>query len=83
MLTAKRVQTNMGKLFALISRHMFLTDTCVSFKHYFKDDELDTFKSAMSTIQENNDPTNAPYNFIINCDPTGDVAEKCDEDEGS
>ncbi|MCJ1467193.1 hypothetical protein MMC07_005816 [Pseudocyphellaria aurata] len=53
------------------------------FKHYFKDDELDTFKTAMSAISENNDPTNAPYNFIVNCDPTGDVADSCDEDGGS
>ncbi|MCJ1425284.1 hypothetical protein MMC29_003172 [Sticta canariensis] len=53
------------------------------FKHYFKDDELDKFKLAMSTIQQNNDPTNAPYNFIINCDPTGEVLKDCKNGEGS
>ena len=66
-----------------ISRDPHLLTICVSFKHYFKDDELDTFKSAMSTIQQNNDPTNAPFNFVINCTPSGDVAEKCNEGKGS
>ncbi|MCJ1468352.1 hypothetical protein MMC07_006980 [Pseudocyphellaria aurata] len=53
------------------------------FKHYFRDYELHTFKTAMSAIAENNDPTNAPYNFIINCDPTDHIAELCDKDGGS
>ncbi|KAI4270323.1 MAG: hypothetical protein LQ337_006750 [Flavoplaca oasis] len=53
------------------------------FNHYFKDDELAVFKSAMSTIQQNNDPTNAPYNFIINCSPTGDEEKRCKKGKGS
>ncbi|KAI4112291.1 MAG: hypothetical protein LQ345_006539, partial [Seirophora villosa] len=53
------------------------------FKHYFRDDDLDKFKLAMSTIQGNNNPTNAPYNFIINCNPTGDNEELCKADKGS
>ena len=47
------------------------------FTHYFKNDELDTFKKAMSTISSNNDPTNPPYRFIVNCKPTGDVEKSC------
>ncbi|KAL9630443.1 MAG: hypothetical protein Q9204_004718 [Flavoplaca sp. TL-2023a] len=53
------------------------------FNHYFKDDELDKFKSAMNTIQQNNDPTNAPYSFIINCSPPGDVEKLCKDGKGS
>ncbi|KAL8725408.1 MAG: hypothetical protein Q9181_006425, partial [Wetmoreana brouardii] len=45
------------------------------FNHYFKDDELDTFKSAMSTIARNNDPTNAPSYAI-----TEDGVPKDDND---
>ncbi|KAL8901178.1 MAG: hypothetical protein Q9207_005337 [Kuettlingeria erythrocarpa] len=33
----------------------------------------------MSAISENNDPTNPPYKFIINCTPTGDVLDDCSE----
>ena len=34
----------------------------------------------MSTIAENNDPTNPSYNFIVNCNPTGDVLKTCGKD---
>ena len=34
----------------------------------------------MSTIAENNDPTNPSYKFIVNCNPTGDVLKTCGKD---
>ncbi|KAL6715230.1 hypothetical protein ACLMJK_007494 [Lecanora helva] len=52
------------------------------FNHYFRDDGLGFFKSAMSAIQQNNDP-HAPYTFIVNCSPTGDVLKKCNDGKGS
>ncbi|KAG7007539.1 hypothetical protein G7Y79_00009g026480 [Physcia stellaris] len=53
------------------------------YKHYFKDDELDVFKTAMSEISGNNNPTNAAYNFIINCNPTDQVLDRCNSGDGS
>ncbi|KAL8643115.1 MAG: hypothetical protein Q9226_008431 [Calogaya cf. arnoldii] len=53
------------------------------FKHYFRDNELGQFKTAMSTIASNNDPTNAPFTFILNCSPTGDVEKACKAGKGS
>ena len=48
--------------------------------HYFQASELDVFKSAMSTIAGNNEPTNPAYQFIINCNPTGSVLKTCGKD---
>ena len=62
---------------------MYQTDMCVSLKHFFKDDELDTFKSAMSAVEQYNDPTNAHFNFVINYTPTGDVERDCKAGKGS
>lgn len=56
---------------------VWLTYICSSYSHYFKDDEFNVFMSAMSTIAQNSDPTNGPYNFIINCSPTDDIAAQC------
>ncbi|KAM0797972.1 hypothetical protein BDR22DRAFT_823780 [Usnea florida] len=47
------------------------------FSHYFQATALGVFKNAMSTIAENNEPTNPSYQFIINCDPTGPVLKTC------
>ncbi|KAL9110226.1 MAG: hypothetical protein Q9187_008076 [Circinaria calcarea] len=49
----------------------------LGYSHYFQADELKVFKSAMSTVASNNDPTNPLYQFIVNCDPTGDVLKSC------
>jgi hypothetical protein len=35
------------------------------------------FKSAQKTMGSNNDPTNAPYNLSVNCNPTGDAEKSC------
>ena len=37
----------------------------------------------MSTISSNNDPTNAPYHFLIDCSPNDKTVEKCKEGKGS
>ncbi|CAL8584536.1 hypothetical protein XPA_010126 [Xanthoria parietina] len=37
----------------------------------------------MSIISQNNDPTNAPFNFILNCTPTGKELDLCKEKKGS
>jgi len=47
------------------------------YSHYFKDSEVDVFKSAMSSIAQNTDPTDGSYSFIINCNPTNGVAKDC------
>ena len=54
----------------------------IRYKYYFKDNELAVFKQAMSLIAGNNDPTNAQYNFIINCSPTGQVLTDCNNKMG-
>ena len=53
------------------------------FTHYFKDDELEKFKTAMSEISGNNNPTNAAYNFVINCSPPADIKNDCTSKKGS
>ena len=60
-----------------------MIDDRIRYNHYFKDDELEVFKTAMSVIAGNNDPTNAAYNFIINCSPTGEVLTACNNNKGS
>jgi hypothetical protein len=47
------------------------------YSHCFLDTELAVFKSAMSTIVSNNDPSDSSYRFIVNCSPTGDVLKEC------
>ena len=55
-----------------------------SFSHYFKNTELGVFKTAMSVIQTNNDPpSEGQFEFIVNCQPTGDVLNSCKAGQGS
>ena len=55
-----------------------------SFTHYFLNTELSTFTNAMDIIQTNNDPpSEGQFQFIVNCDPTGDVLASCQADQGS
>lgn len=55
-----------------------------SFSHYFLDSELDVFKTAMSVIQTNNNPpSEGQFQFIVNCQPTGDVLSACTAGQGS
>lgn len=38
-----------------------------AFQHYFLERDLDLTKRLFSAIAENNDPTNSPYDFVIDC----------------
>lgn len=38
-----------------------------AFQHYFLERDLDLTKRMFSAIAENNDPTNSPYDFVIDC----------------
>ena len=41
-----------------------------AFQHCFLPDHLDSVKRLFSAVADNNDPTNNPYDFIIDCQPT-------------
>ena len=47
-----------------------------AFQHYFLPDDLDLAKRLFSAVAENNDPTNSPYDFIINCQPVSQCTDK-------
>ena len=46
-----------------------------AFQHYFLPDDLDPVKRLFSAVAENNDPTNSPYDFIMNCQPVSQCTD--------
>ena len=40
-----------------------------AFQHYFLPENLDSVKKLYSAVAANNDPTNSPYEFIVDCTP--------------
>lgn len=46
-----------------------------AFQHYFLPNDLDSAKLLFSAVAENNDPTNSPYDFVIDCGPDDDCTD--------
>lgn len=46
-----------------------------AFQHYFLPDDLDLVKRLYSGVASNNDPTNAPYEFVVDCTPVSQCSD--------
>ena len=61
------------------ARHSSRLTGITRFTHYFDPSELEVFVTAMSMIAANNDPTQPPYWFIVDCHPSGSTLEACNQ----
>lgn len=48
----------------------------LAFQHYFLPDDLDLVRSLFGGVAENNNPTNVPYEFIVDCKPVSQCSDK-------